>query len=113
VDPATRTVSAHAEVKGGNPALLEGAMVEAEIHAEETETLALPEDGIVSKGGKHWGFVVKEEADGGLSFESRELSVGVVEDGWLEILDIPAKDASALWVHSGAFYVAGLFEGED
>ncbi|QEC52574.1 cobalt-zinc-cadmium efflux system membrane fusion protein [Anseongella ginsenosidimutans] len=114
-----RAVHVHAEITGSTEDLIPGMYVQGRIITEETETLALPEDGIAREGDKTFIFLAeqgkKTEGKGERirRFRMVEVGTGVQEGGLIAIKPAEQLPEDAIVVTSGAYYLlAEMKKGE-
>ena len=107
IDPGNRSVDVHAHIENPDDNLLAGMYVKAEILTGQSKVMAIPEEGVVTEGGKDYLFISQ-----GNSFTKMASGTGLRKDGYVEILSpesLPDKDL----VISGAYYLNAEMSGEE
>lgn len=100
VEPTTRTVPLIYETKNPENRLRVGQSVNLYVEtARAEEALALPNEAIVEEGGRPIAYVQL----GGETFEKRELTLGIRDGGWVQVLS-GVKDGERV-VTKGAYAV--------
>src|SRR3546814_474609 len=124
-----KAVHVHAEIENGKGDLISGIYVQGRIITDEAETLAIPEGGVVTEGGRSYIFLLAgqqahadehveddgehEEQTDGKAFRMVEVGPGITEYGFVEIK--PRTDLSVIVkvVTAGADYIlAEMKKGE-
>lgn len=136
-----KAVHVHAEIENGKGDLIPGMYVQGRIITDETQVLALPEEGVVIEGDRSYLFLLTDEpahagehsdeapagehSDEGPSggahddhaksqaFRMVEVGTGVKEAGFVEIKPVTKLPDSARVVTEGAYYLlAEMKKGE-
>ncbi|MCH5320011.1 MAG: efflux RND transporter periplasmic adaptor subunit [Paramuribaculum sp.] len=113
IDPETKGIDVRVALTGANlTTLIPGMAVTGYIRSGGTETDALPEDAVVSSGGKSYIYVLEgtEEEDGELMyhFEPVEVITGNREQGFIEVSPLTELTPDAKIVIAKAFYLASM-----
>jgi cobalt-zinc-cadmium efflux system membrane fusion protein len=106
----------HAEIENKEGLLIPGMYVRGKILVGEENTLALPEEGIVRDGGKHYIFrTEKQDAEMGYDWAFRPVEVipGVKSDGWVEIKLLNALADSVQVAWNNAYYLLAEMTKEE
>lgn len=118
----TKAVPVHAEVMGEKMGLIEGMGVTALISIGAQTAPAVPNDAVVTNGGKHYIFIRtdkqpeahhEEESGGekehqdeaGTAFERIEVAVGTSDLGYTVVTPVSELPANAQVVTKGAFFI--------
>ncbi len=100
VDPINRTVGIHGHIKDEKRTsiLSPGMYVEADIYTTSESKASLPEEALVEINGKYFALVLQERAENGYSFVKKQISIGEMNDGYVEVLNASelGKDAQIL-----------------
>jgi len=83
---AERTAEVHCHFESFDKSLVPGMYMNAEIEIKSHETLAIPEDAIVSFEGLDYVFIKKEERE----FEMKSVETGVKENKYVELINSAA-----------------------
>ncbi len=112
----TKAVHIHAEIENKAGFLLPGMYIQGRILIHNEETLALPESGVVQQEDKFFVFsAVKMRVGDALmwDFFPVEVQVGIIDNGWVEIIPImPFKKKQKL-VSQGAYYLMAELKKEE
>lgn len=113
IDPETKGIDVRVALTGANlTTLIPGMAVTGYIRSGGTETDVLPEDAVVSSGGKSYIYVLEgtEEEDGELMyhFEPVEVITGNREQGFIEVSPLTELSPDAKIVIAKAFYLASM-----
>ncbi len=84
VDNATRTVEVHGHLNEGGK-FLTGMFVEAQIITDSKAFLALPDEAIVEKNGRHYALMLQLKANGSFQFIEVGIEPGLTENGHTQI----------------------------
>lgn len=105
IDNDTRTVNVHGHIKDESiiQNLLPGMYVEATIDVANDLRMVLPSEAVVSVGDKHFVLVRSARDDSGYTFTRKEVSIGVFNNQWTEILNAPDFKANEVVLIKGAF----------
>lgn len=107
-----KAVHIHAEIENGAGNLIPGMYVRGRIATGEAESLALPEAGIITEGGKSYIFLA-ENGKSSREFRMTEVATGIREGDLVEIRPLSALPDSAWAVTKGAYYLlAEMKKGE-
>lgn len=107
-----KAVHIHAEIESNKGSLIPGMYINGQIQVTDSKSLALPEGAIVREGDKHFLFIAKKEG-GKWSFRPREVVIGEVDNGWVELKFIESPEETILVAHSSAYYLmAEMKKGE-
>src|SRR3546814_17268504 len=106
-----KAVHVHAEIENGKGDLISGIYVQGRIITDEAETLAIPEGGVVTEGGRSYIFLLAgqqahadehvedagehEEQTDGQAFRMVEVGTGITEAGFVDIkplTDMPRSE---------------------
>jgi len=79
-----RTAEVHCHFDKYDRALLPGMYMNAEIDLKNIQSLAIPEESVVSYEGQNYLFVKSNQKN---TFEFREVEIGNTENGWSQILN--------------------------
>jgi membrane fusion protein, heavy metal efflux system len=105
-----RTVRIHGHLDKEDPHLLPGMFVKAEIETGAHQTTALPNNAVVSYGGKAYVFTT----DGGNRFTPVEITTGTTANGLTEVRLPEGVSRDAKFVTSGAYALLGvMFNAEE
>ena len=83
--------------------LFPGMFVAAEIALSESESLAIPEDAVVVFDHKY--FVLEQEGIGEYDFTQKGIEVGLLQDGYYQLLDSKELNSEANFLTKGAYYL--------
>jgi len=101
-----KAVSVHAEIIGEKPkSLLPGMYVRGRILLDDSEALALPEEGIVRDGDNYYIIGVTEGGDGAKVFQKYLVRKGKEDAGFVEILPIDDLPEEGTYVYSNAYFI--------
>ena len=95
----------HAEIENKDKNLIPGMYVSARILTEESMEQALAEDAVFQEGEVFYVFVAEKGDDGHWLFDSQEVIVKSVIDGYIAFDFIEKIDSKALVAQSGAYYL--------
>jgi RND family efflux transporter MFP subunit len=118
----TKAVPVHAEVMGEKTGLIEGMSVTAIVSLNAETAPAVPNDAIVSSGGRHYIFIRSDkapeaphsekdhdegahESGAGLAFERIEVARGTSDLGYTVITPVTPLPPNAQIVLKGAFFI--------
>lgn len=111
LDPEKKALRIHADIirKGNLPSggFTNGAYVEGRIELSGTGVDALPKEAVVKDGDQDFILIVeKKEASGNIRFKKIPVTVGAMNDTFVEVKPLEALSAGAEVVLKGAFFVA-------
>jgi cobalt-zinc-cadmium efflux system membrane fusion protein len=93
IDPSTKKVSCTARIREDQIAdLVNNLYIEARIVTCQREVLAVPEGAVLRSGGSTHVLILVEENGEEMTFQARQVEVGPVRDGYVEILDQELKE---------------------
>lgn len=109
-DPATRSISVHAEIKNEKEKrFMPGMYVYAIIITDSARTPALPEDAVISQGDLHFAFALEQKTSEGnesaFIFKKIPVNTGQTQGGLTEIKLLEPVPDSTLFVQHGAYYL--------
>jgi cobalt-zinc-cadmium efflux system membrane fusion protein len=106
VEESARTIRVMAEFRNTSPVILPGMFVTAEIHTDEQNLDALPEEAIVSENDKPYLFYTTTN-DGSTSYEFFRLPVktGFREEGMVQVEVMAPLPAHARIVVKGTYFI--------
>lgn len=119
LDPEKKALRIHADIDrtGTVPSggFTDGTYVEGRIELSGSSVDALPKDALVKDGTQDFILVVEEkEASGNIRFKKVPVSVGAMNDAFVEVKPLEALAAGSQVVLKGAFFVAAQGKvGED
>lgn len=105
VDADKRTINIHAHLVDEelsnrfNP----GMYIEASIYTTTTAKASLPQDALVEIDDKYFALILTSSSDEGYTFIKKELKVGAVDNGNIEILNSQEFDDKTEFLTKGAF----------
>lgn len=113
LDPDTKTAPVRVSIEGTDrDSLIPGMGVSASISTGGRQAMALPEDAVVTTGGKSYIFVLEgvemEHGQKMYHFEKREVVTGSSSMGFVEITPIQPLGPDSRVVTSGAFYISSM-----
>ena len=82
-----RTVKVHGHLETENEPFLVGMFVEAEIITNSIQKRALPTSSLLEENGNYFVLVLKEKNENSYQFEKVEISIGIKDEEWAEIID--------------------------
>ncbi|MDO6437194.1 efflux RND transporter periplasmic adaptor subunit [Cyclobacterium sp. 1_MG-2023] len=105
VNPEDRTIGIHGHLSDEklNQRFNPGMYVEAEIYANSTSKLSLPQEALVDIDGKYYVLVLHNFSQDIYSFRKREVKIGLSNDGYVEILNYGDFSENAQFLVKGAF----------
>jgi cobalt-zinc-cadmium efflux system membrane fusion protein len=98
-----RTVRVHCHLDKEDKNLLPGMYLTAYIETAKKQSLVLPSAAVVSNANKNYVFVAKGKEKANYSFNMVEVSVGIVDDDYTEIILPPSVDPQSEFVLVGAY----------
>lgn len=105
-----RTVRIHGHLDKEDPHLLPGMFVKATLETGSRNTKVLPDEAVVSYGGKNYVFT----ASGSNQFAPIEVSVGTHSNGFTEVRLPETANSEAKFVVKGAYALLGvMFNAEE
>lgn len=112
IDTDAKTMSVRVELDDTPSGVVPGMAVTAAINVGAELVDALPEDAVISSGGKHYVFVLEHEAveDGARMFHFKRVEVipGVAGLGFTQVRFLSPMDPDASIVTAGAFYLGSM-----
>lgn len=112
IDPATKSISVRVSVSDPTPDMLPGMAVTALISTGDEDVDALPDDAVVTSGGKSYIFVLEdrheENGETACHFKRTEVITGAREHGFTQITPISPLETNATVVTSNAFYLNSM-----
>ncbi len=100
VDPSSRTIAVRYELPNPDGLLRIGMLADVFLETKQvTDAIAIPEQAVVMDNGQPTAFVLL----GGESFQRRELTLGVRDNGYVEIID--GIESGERVVTKGAYFV--------
>lgn len=106
LDSETRTVNVHGHVQDEEAVFLPGMYVETDILVEGKEVSALPEEAVISEGGKQFIFIQVGTDENTNSYKKVEVKTGFGSKGWLETLPLEPLDSAQRVVVKGVYYLS-------
>ncbi len=100
---ADRTVRVHCHLDKEDKTLLPGMYLTAYIETKQKQSLVLPSAAIVSSANKNYVFVAKGKEKASYAFTMVEISVGIVDDEFTEVILPPTVNQQADFVLVGAY----------
>ena len=85
VDPATRAVTVRAEIDNADRRLRPGMLMAVEVRRDERERPAIPEASVTRVQARAFVYVIVED-DGVLTTQARDLSLGMRDEGLIEVV---------------------------
>jgi cobalt-zinc-cadmium efflux system membrane fusion protein len=113
----SRSVTIHAEIKNNkNKSLIPGMYVNAFIETGTHKVPAVPEEAVISDGGKQYIFILKDKRKEGetimLNFKPIEVAKGITEEGFTEVKLLEPILDNAQIVIKGAYYLSSEMKKE-
>jgi len=107
VEEDGRTVKVIAGFNNTSRHILPGMFASAEIHTDEQEVDALPEEAVVGEGtdGAYIYYTLSPETDSVYSFSRMRISTGFTEDGFTQVFLVDSLPPDARVVISGSYFV--------
>lgn len=106
VEENARTVRVLADFNNDSPDILPGMFVAAEIHTDEQDLNALPEEAILTGQDGSWCYyALQDGADSITRFYRLPLKTGFREDGYVEAEPLSPLPAGARIVMTGAYFI--------
>jgi len=105
VDPEGRTIGIHGHLSDEKLAsrLYPGMYVEADIHTSSSSKASIPEDALVDIEGRYYALVLHDSSNEGYSLVKKEIKIGEMNNGFVEILNPNDFDDSTHFLIKGAF----------
>lgn len=105
VDPQKRTIGLHGHLMDEKHAswFNPGMYVEAEIYTASTTKKSLPQSAVVEIEGKYFVLMVESEINGDYTLAKKEVTAGISNNGYMEILNANDFAADTDFLVSGAF----------
>lgn len=105
VDPDDRRIGLHGHLADEEPASLfnPGMYVEADIYTASTTKYSLPQEAVVEIEGKYCVLVLESTTNGDYTLAQKEVTTGVANNGYIEILNARDFKADSEFLVSGAF----------
>ncbi|MDR0733631.1 MAG: efflux RND transporter periplasmic adaptor subunit [Dysgonamonadaceae bacterium] len=108
----TKAILVHVSLQTTDTQLLPGMYVTGLINTGRQKTAAVPNEAIVSKDGKKYIFVLKNEEEAeyekSFHFTAVEVIAGASELGYTQITPVGGLEENAVIVSSNAFYVGSM-----
>ncbi|UII29636.1 efflux RND transporter periplasmic adaptor subunit [Fulvivirga ulvae] len=124
-DQQSKTVKVHAHIEHEDHGFIRGYYAEAKIYTEDKKIVALPEEAVVSDEGNSYIFIFtedshekrdshegeeehthnKHEETHGTSFKRIQVVIGERDQGFIQIVEVPALTADVKIVTQGAYYL--------
>lgn len=82
-----RTVPVHGHLKEEKHNLVTGMFVEADIIVSNKPAAALPAKAVIEEEGRYYILTTKDSEGGNMGFTKKEISVGIISETWIEILN--------------------------
>ncbi|MBC7487893.1 MAG: efflux RND transporter periplasmic adaptor subunit [Cytophagaceae bacterium] len=98
-----RTVRVHCHLDKEDENLLPGMYLTAYIETTKKQSLVLPSAAVVSSSNKNYVFVAKGKEKANYTFNMEEVTIGVVDDDYTEIILPPSIDPQSEFVLVGAY----------
>lgn len=112
IDPATKSLPVRVSISDPAAEMLPGMAVTAIINTSDEEVDALPDDAVVTSGGKSYIFVLEdrheENGETACHFKRTEVITGAHEHGYTQIKPLSPIEANAIVVTSNAFYLNSM-----
>ncbi|MEQ6122282.1 efflux RND transporter periplasmic adaptor subunit [Reichenbachiella sp. MALMAid0571] len=108
IDSQNRTASIHGHLsqhENDSKLFIPGMYVEAEIHTSVGSSLSLPEAAVVEIGGKHFVLTKTGNSEKNMVFEKKQVQVGKLVKGHIEILNHEDFSSNTEFLTSGAFFI--------
>jgi membrane fusion protein, heavy metal efflux system len=114
----SRSVTIHAEIKNNkNKSLIPGMYINAFIETGSQKVQAVPEEAVVSDGGKNYIFVFQDKRKEGdtelYHFRSIEVNTGITGEGFIEITQLEPTPENSQVVIKGAYYLLSEMKKEE
>jgi cobalt-zinc-cadmium efflux system membrane fusion protein len=105
IESQKRTINVHCHLKNEEESKLftPGMYLEAEILTTSKSAMALPENAIVNIEDSYYVLVSSHYENNGHSFEKREVKIGSIDNGFIEVLNVNEFDNNATFLINGAF----------
>ncbi|WP_417199581.1 efflux RND transporter periplasmic adaptor subunit [Bizionia sp.] len=87
IDNATRRVQVHGHIDDVEENFIIGMFVEAQIHINEVNALALPQEAVIQLDNNYYVLVLEEKIANGYVFEKTEVKIGKQTEDFMEILN--------------------------
>ena len=98
-----RTVRVHCHLDKEDKTLLPGMYLNAYIETTKKQSLVLPSAAVVESANKNYVFVSSGKEKSNYSFNMVEVSIGIVDDNYTEVILPQALDSNAEFVIVGAY----------
>ncbi|MFC2101610.1 efflux RND transporter periplasmic adaptor subunit [Bacteroidota bacterium] len=107
VEEDARTIKVIASFSNTSKFILPGMFASAEIHTDEQEVDALPEEAVVGEGtdGSYIYYTQSLESDSLIAFKRMKVSTGFAEDGFIQVFIKESLPSNARVVLSGSYFV--------
>ena len=106
----------HAEIENKEGYLIPGMYINAQIAVSNSESIALPESAVVKEGDKFFIFTAEKEKGSDVEewgFKPLEVTIGSIDNGWMEVKLINQLDSNVQVAWNNAYYLmAELKKGE-
>jgi cobalt-zinc-cadmium efflux system membrane fusion protein len=109
----SKAIHLYAAISETQEMLVPGMYVRGSIMTSEQKSYALPEEGIVREGDKHFIFIAeKEQTDGDSIWAFRPLEVikGAQDDGWVEVKLLQQPENDLFIAMNNAYYLQAEFK---
>jgi len=87
IDNATRRVQVHGHIDDVEENFIIGMFVEAQIHINEVNALALPQEAVIQLDDNYYVLVLEEKTANGYVFEKTKVKIGKQTEDFMEILN--------------------------
>ncbi|OBX21802.1 MULTISPECIES: efflux RND transporter periplasmic adaptor subunit [Bizionia] len=87
IDNATRRVQVHGHIDDVEENFIIGMFVEAQIHINEVNALALPQEAVIQLDNNYYVLVLEEKTASGYVFEKTKVKIGKQTEDYMEILN--------------------------
>jgi cobalt-zinc-cadmium efflux system membrane fusion protein len=110
IDPITKTVSLHAEIKQKMATILrDGTLGKIMIESEGTNQATLPKDALIQEGNQFFVFIQKDKTEKGIEFDKLEIEVYAQNEKEFQFSiknnSIQKPISELLFVSKGAYYL--------
>ncbi|HHP7242417.1 MAG TPA: efflux RND transporter periplasmic adaptor subunit [Cyclobacteriaceae bacterium] len=115
-EPGTKAVNLHVEIENESGTLLPGMYVRGKIITGGMESYALPKEGVVMEGNQHYIFSVEEVTESGHKawyFTPMEVTIGVEDDGWVEIKPHDMVSDDMMFAMNNAYYLLAEMDKDE
>ncbi|MDF2454348.1 MAG: efflux transporter periplasmic adaptor subunit [Cytophagaceae bacterium] len=98
-----RTVRVHCHLDKEDKSMLPGMYLTAYVETNQKQSKVLPSSALVGSGNKNYVFISKGKEKESYAFEKVEVSIGIVEDNFTEVILPPTVDQQSDFVLVGAY----------